>query len=64
MGAQEWIAFGLVALAGGYLFRRIYFRYLALPLSTFLLKRKKVNLAMKVRASAKKSGCGTDCSCD
>jgi len=64
MSIQELIAFALVGLAGIYLVRKFYFQYAAMPLSNFLLKRNHVRLAMRVRAGAKKAGCGGDCKCD
>lgn len=64
MGIQEAISILIVAIAGGYLLRKAYFQYAAMPLSNFFLRRKKVALAMRLRAGAKKAGCGGDCSCD
>lgn len=64
MVLQEAISILIVAIAGGYLLRKVYFQYAAMPLSNFLLRRKWVGAAMRVRAGAKKSGCGGDCSCD
>lgn len=61
---QEWLALAVVAVAAGYLFKKGYLQYVAVPFSKYLLRHKKVSLAMKVRAGVKKSGCGGDCSCD
>ncbi len=64
MSFQEGIALLIVGVAAGFIFRKFYLQYLALPLSNFFLRKGKVALAMRVRASAKKSGCSDDCSCD
>jgi hypothetical protein len=60
----DWIAYFAVALAAGYWLRRFYYRFGARFLSGFLLRRKQVRLAMKVRAHANSAKCGGDCACD
>gem|GEM_PF-5494739 len=46
---QEHMALAIVALVGARLAFRIFWHYLALPLSKWLLKRGKVKWAMRIR---------------
>jgi hypothetical protein len=60
----DWIAYFAVAGSGGYWLRRFYYRFGARMLANFLLQRKQVRLAMKIRAHANSAKCGGDCACD
>ena len=56
---QEMVAFAAVALAAGFLGLRFAKRYLAEPLSRFLLKKNRVRAAMWVNSQISSSceGC-------
>lgn len=56
--SQETIAFGIVGLAFGSVLLKLFWLFLAKPLSEKLLKFGKVKWAMRLRMNqAKKAGC-------
>jgi hypothetical protein len=61
---SDWIVGFIVAGAAGYWLRRFYYRFGAGMLSKYLLKRKRIAWAMKIRAHANSAKCGGDCACD
>ncbi len=62
---QEIIVHLIVVIAAGFLIRSGYQKYGKRALASYLLKRGKVRMAMKVRGEAKAAkDCGKDCGCD